>query len=79
MSHHSGYPFQPKFTEDIGATGEFPNGKINEDDQGQIKIGITTEDRKIIVAFGKPVEWIGFTRDEAISLCNSIMERAFKI
>lgn len=71
MSHHYG--------PEIGATNKFPDGKINEQDQGQIMIGVTVKDDKVIMSFGKAVEWIGFTREEAIQVGQSLLDRARQI
>lgn len=64
-----------------GATGKFPRGKINEDDEGelQIVIGINEEHKTIMIDFGKPVSWIGFGADEARAFANWILANADKI
>jgi len=38
---HSGPP-------DLGATGEFPQGKLTEEDEGEIRIGITVFNGKVV-------------------------------
>lgn len=51
--------------EQAGATGKFPNGKISEDDEGElnIRMAIDTEKNVLIVDFGEePVTWIGFDK-----------------
>jgi hypothetical protein len=83
MSHHYGPELPPldpsMFSQKdlgLGATGRFPEGKLTKDDQGEIKIGITVKDDKIVIAFGKPVEWIGFTREQAIQIGETLINRA---
>jgi hypothetical protein len=84
MSHHFG-PELPKFPDsmfsnpELGATGRFPDGKLNAQDQGEIKIGVTVSDEKVVLAFGKPVEWIGFTREQAIQIGQTLIDRARQI
>jgi hypothetical protein len=61
---------------DFGATGEFPDGKIVKSDEGEIKIGITNIEDRIIMSFGKPIEWIGFTKKQAKQIAFSLQSRA---
>lgn len=77
MSHHSSIPRQnsdllkrPQSGVDehkLGATGRFPDGKLNEHDEGEIAIGIAHDAQtgKIVMNFGQPTAWIGFTKDQA--------------
>lgn len=66
--------------EDVaGATGKFPDGKMDPLDEGEIQMRMTTIDKRIVIDFGKPITSIGFTRDEAIGLGQAILDRAFKL
>ncbi len=47
---------KPKF----GATKRFPEGKINNSDEGELVIGVTHDSAHVIVNFGKPIVWLGF-------------------
>jgi len=60
----------------FGATGEFPEGKITDDDEGEIQFGVTTKDEKVVLNFGKPVAWFGMTRDQAEKLGRLLINRA---
>lgn len=61
----------------MGATGNFPQGKIINEDQGEIALGIATYQGKIIMNFGeKPISWIGFTEVEARQIAESLISRA---
>lgn len=65
----------------LGATGEFPKGKINEDDQGELRValGINKEHKRIIVDFGKEVAWLGMGADEARALAAGLIDVANKL
>jgi len=64
----------------LGATNEYPNGKLNEDDMGGIKFGCTVHEGKVILNFGeKPVSWIGFTKEEANELGQYLIQKASEI
>ena len=62
----------------LGPTGQFPQGQLNDDDEGEIRIGITNTGGKVIIHFGKPTAWIGFTADQAIDIARALIENAAK-
>ena len=65
----------------IGATGNFPEGKINDDDEVEITIAIAAdkENRKVILDFGKPIVWIGLSRYQALDIAKMLTEKADEI
>lgn len=60
----------------LGATGNYPAGKLNDNDQGGLTGAITVEGDRIILNFGKSVTWVAMTKQEAIVLGNLLIERA---
>jgi hypothetical protein len=62
--------------EKLGATDRFPEGKLAPEDEGEIRFGVTVKDGKVVIAFGKPVAWIGMTVAQARELGQLILERA---
>lgn len=62
----------------FGATGDFPQGQLNEDDEGGIAIGIAYDPTKnvVLINFGKPVVWLGMGPDEAVQFANMILAKA---
>ncbi|HZG00411.1 MAG TPA: hypothetical protein VEY71_05375 [Chitinophagales bacterium] len=66
----------PKLSDLLGATGRYPNGKINAQDEGEIGIGCALYEGKLIINFGdKPISWIGMTKDEAKAFAEYILEK----
>jgi len=65
----------------LGATGEFPKGKLNEDDQGELKlvVGINKDHKRIIVDFGKEIAWLGLDAHDARALAAGILGAAEKL
>lgn len=87
MAHHADQPFNSEDNEflkpfanqlksPLGPTGKYPEGKIADNDEGELKLGITTLKGKIIMDFGKPIHTIGFTKEQAINIANVLFERA---
>jgi hypothetical protein len=61
----------------LGATGQFPEGKLTKEDEGEIRIAIGHTPGKVVMDFGeKPITWIGFTPVQARQIAMMLMERA---
>lgn len=67
---------RPPSTPNLGATGNFPEPKITDDDEGEIRIGITEKDGVVVIDFGKLVSWIGFTKEQAKEIGETLIRRA---
>lgn len=65
-----------QFRDQFGPTGQYPDGKLTDSDEGEIRIGITNKDGRIVIEFGKPIYWIGFTKEQAIEIGNTLIQRA---
>lgn len=64
--------------ESLGATGDFPDGKISEDDEGGLRllIGIDRANQCVVVNFGQSVSWIAMPKADAEGISRAIAERA---
>jgi hypothetical protein len=60
----------------IGPSGEYPQGKLDETDKGELTMAVTRVDDVIRIDFGTSVEWIGMSTDEAIGLAMLLMRHA---
>jgi hypothetical protein len=60
----------------LGPTGKYPDGQLNEDDQGQIRIAIGQQNGKVVMSFGRPIAWIGFTKEEAKEIGTALIKSA---
>ena len=56
--------------------GEYPNGRMNANDQGAIAVGIGHQDGRVTMQFPKNLNWIGFTPEQAIDIAESLVEHA---
>ena len=70
--------FKPWNKRTFGATGEFPMGKIADEDEGSLRMGIAYDpiDGIVRVEFGKPVAWLGLPKENAIALARSLLKHA---
>lgn len=64
---------------DLGATGEFPDGQLNKNDEGELRLGVGIEGKNVIIDFGKPIEWIGMPKENAIEFANILIANANNI
>ena len=62
----------------IGATGEFPHGKVDEDDEGALQIAIAVDEKANIVRilFGTRISWLGLEKAEAFGLAQALIKKA---
>lgn len=68
--------FQPWNKRVVGATGDHPQGRLNKQDEGGLKMAIGTGDGVVQVHFGKAVAWLGLDRATAIALGNNLIKHA---
>ena len=68
--------FQPWNKRQTGATGDHPQGHLNKDDQGGLRMAIGTKDGVVVMDFGKPTAWIGLDRGTALALAANIAKHA---
>ena len=58
-----------------GATGRFPDGKLNEKDEGEIRTAIGVVDGNVVIDFGTPVTWMAMPPGQAIEIANALMKK----
>lgn len=60
----------------FGATKKFPQGKLRQDDEGELRFGVAVAGSKVVVNFGKPVAWLGMDADLAETFGHMLIEKA---
>ena len=60
----------------IGATGNYPRGKLDDTDEGELTMAVTRTNDVIYVDFGKSIEWFAMSPEEAIGLAQLLMQHA---
>ncbi len=63
---------------DFGATDQYPEGKLADHDEGEIRFGVTDAEGKVIINFGKSVRSFGLTPEQAKELGGILINRARK-
>ena len=53
----------------------YPDGKMNEEDEGATTMGIAIDQGKIVIAFPKPVAWIAYPPEGARQLAYAILAK----
>lgn len=62
--------------EKIGPTGDYPQGRLNEKDEGALNIGLAMIDGNVMFNFGKPIVWFAMPPKEAYSFAENIIAKA---
>ncbi len=60
----------------LGKTGEFPSGKLREDDEGGVLFAVGKERGKVVIQFGEPTKWVGMEPQQAIDLASLLIKHA---
>ena len=70
--------FQPWYKRLIGASGKFPMGHLNDDDEGELRMAIAKDEINGVIRmeFGKPVAWMALPPDGAIDMARLLLKHA---
>lgn len=61
----------------LGPTGEYPYGKLTEDDHGALSYAVGRRGDTVIVDFGPtPVAWIGMGAQDAVDFAQALIRQA---
>jgi len=60
-------------------TGQFPDGKLTQNDEGALGMKVTNMGDKVVIAFGEPTSWVGMTGDQAAKLATDLLRRAKQV
>ena len=55
---------------------KFPYGKLNDGDEGETQLVVNNERGCVVIAFPKPIVWIGLTGDETMQLAQILIRHA---
>lgn len=82
MAHHSQEPMSwdleelQRLQKELGATNKFPQGKLTENDEGEITMAVAVQDGKVVIDFGQPTAWVGMDPQQASDLATLILKNA---
>lgn len=60
----------------LGATGLYPDGALNQSDEGELRLAIAHDQNNVLINFGKPVAWFGLPPKQALALADMIKQHA---
>lgn len=60
----------------LGATGQFPDGKMSPDDEGELALAVAHDQDVVHIRFGKEVAWLGLDRATALNFAKLIEHHA---
>lgn len=63
----------------LGATGQFPDGKLVHEDEGELRLGVAHDQDNVIINFGKPVAWLALPPVEAKAFAAMILKHAEQV
>jgi hypothetical protein len=63
----------------LGATDKFPEGKLNQDDQGELQFVIGHSEGNVVIDFGKQVQWLALPPTKAEELASVLVIHAREV
>lgn len=63
----------------LGATGGFPQGKLNGTDEGELRFAVGEEGGNVVIRFGGTVSWLGMPPEQAVSFAEVLIAKARQI
>ena len=63
----------------LGPTGDYPEGKFREDDEGGLLMAVGHMEGKVVVAFGHGIEWLALPPEKAIEFGHVVIDHAHKL
>ena len=66
----------------LGATGQFPRGKLDLTDEGELQmalIGAEVRMGVVRIEFGKPIAWVALPAHQARELAGLLIEKAEEV
>ncbi len=76
---HAARPWKASALKDAtapGATGDFPRGKLTEEDEGGLRVAMAATRGSVVIDFGKPVAWLGLGPKEARAMAATLLKKA---
>lgn len=59
----------------IGASGDYPRGRLNPQDKGALTLALYFHGDALVIDFGKEVTWIGMGREELRGLIAVLQDK----
>lgn len=65
----------------LGATGKFPLGKLNPEDEGELRMAVAADliNNRIVIEFGKPTQWLGLDIAGARQMIDLIHDKIVRL
>jgi hypothetical protein len=55
---------------------QYPNGKLNESDDGALAMTVGTDNGRVRIHFHKPIQWVAFPPEQAVELAQCLIKVA---
>lgn len=63
---------------DLPKGRRWPEGRLDQSDDGEFQFGLAIQGKTIIIAFDRPVDWIGLTPEQASALGQALIEKSLR-
>jgi hypothetical protein len=56
--------------------GEFPEGRLNDEDEGALMVAVVVQDGKVAIRFPHPVQWFAMEPEQAVEMAVAMIKNA---
>jgi hypothetical protein len=60
----------------LGPTGEFPQGRLNETDRGEVSLAVSRDGDNVRVDFGTDLSWLAMSTETTIEFAKALLGAA---
>lgn len=57
----------------------YPRGKLNDNDEGELSIKVFVKDNTVMIDFGKKISWVGLDKFTAFQLAEALARHSNSI
>ena len=54
---------------------QYPDGKLNNSDEGELRMAIGIKDGRVVIDFGKDWSWLGFDKETLRNFIDGLEEK----
>jgi len=58
------------------STGKFPDGKLTDDDEGELELTVGLHEGRVVIDFNHSVKWFALLPEGAIALAKVLIKHA---
>lgn len=76
VQYHETFSLPQEVRQQIGPTHEYPLGRLDETDEGELAVALGIQQGKIVLRFGALISWLAMSPEQAIMFAEALKQKA---